>query len=334
MRFRQNSGLNIAACKKSYLEDREREISKLRKDGYVIDTDIIWDGDGVNHNAALTVFRHFDSASVITGLLGNTPKTAWIVDYPLLERIHYLLVAGFDVFGNVGHQLETRLYMDFLRMEGESNFLRLLPKNTRLPTHQSWYQGASKDLQNYIYTSRYTSDVETQIQYTTTKPINELFIKMKSHLGTALDDRHILDSKTHRSEHQIVGKLQSIKGRPITIMPQASILVVNRQDKSSGFYTLINNSAHTNVSYLLDEKDNRKPSDDTLTVAKDIVGAYPNAFFVVPEEDLNKFVESIVALSSSEDYFKLKTEYGIRRTASGFWSFPLKSSQGLIFQKW
>jgi hypothetical protein len=85
---------------------------------------LIWDGDGSNDNAALTIFRHFDSASVERGLLGTPPKTAWVVDFPLLERIHYLLVAGFDVFGNVGHQVTARLYMDFLRMEGDCTSLQ------------------------------------------------------------------------------------------------------------------------------------------------------------------------------------------------------------------
>ena len=44
-----------------------------------------------------------------------------MLSYPLFERIAYLLVVGFDVFGNVAHQLDARLYMDFLRMEGEFN---------------------------------------------------------------------------------------------------------------------------------------------------------------------------------------------------------------------
>ena len=66
----------------------------------------------------------------------------WIVSYPLLERIHYLLVAGFDVFGNVGHQINTRLYMDFLRMEGETNLLSLLPLARRRPLIDAWYRGA------------------------------------------------------------------------------------------------------------------------------------------------------------------------------------------------
>ena len=87
----------------------------------------LWDGNGNNQNATLTVFRHFDSATVEKGLIGEPPQTAWVIDYSLLERIHYLLVAGYDVYGNVGHQLISRIYMDFLRMEGEANFLLFLP---------------------------------------------------------------------------------------------------------------------------------------------------------------------------------------------------------------
>ena len=46
----------------------------------------------------------------------------WIIDFPLLERIYYSLVAGFDIFGNTAHQLLVRTHMDRLRIEGESNF--------------------------------------------------------------------------------------------------------------------------------------------------------------------------------------------------------------------
>ena len=66
-----------------------------------VDLSLIWDGDGRNPNAALTVFRHFDSASVVKGLVGDAPKTAWVLGYPLFERIYYLLVAGYDPYGNL-----------------------------------------------------------------------------------------------------------------------------------------------------------------------------------------------------------------------------------------
>ena len=55
----------------------------------------------------------------------------WVIDYPLLERIYYALVAGFDVFGTMGHQLAVRLYMDTMRVEGETYFLDFLPLEMR-----------------------------------------------------------------------------------------------------------------------------------------------------------------------------------------------------------
>ena len=73
----------------------------------------IWKGDGNNPNAALTIFRHMDSASVNFGFIGDYPETAWIIDYSVLERIHYLLVAGFEYFGeDTGRQMILKILPD------------------------------------------------------------------------------------------------------------------------------------------------------------------------------------------------------------------------------
>lgn len=115
----------------AYVQKKTEYLEQATRNGRGLTERSVWDGDGRNDNAALTVFRHFDSATVVKGLVGPPTKTMWLVDYPLLERSHYLLVAGFDVFGNVGHQLGTRLYMDYLRMEAEAGFLELLPPSGR-----------------------------------------------------------------------------------------------------------------------------------------------------------------------------------------------------------
>lgn len=36
----------------------------------------LWGGEGKNPNAALTIFRHFDSAAVDYGFIGDYPDTA------------------------------------------------------------------------------------------------------------------------------------------------------------------------------------------------------------------------------------------------------------------
>ncbi|MEB0229172.1 fatty acid cis/trans isomerase, partial [Pseudomonas sp. 5S1] len=84
---------------------------------------------------------HFDSASVQKGILGSQPRTMWVIDYAQLERIYYSLVAGYDVFGNLSHQTNIRRYMDFLRIEGELNFLEYMPKEDRIEMLKSWYIG-------------------------------------------------------------------------------------------------------------------------------------------------------------------------------------------------
>ena len=118
---------HYSKLEKEFLAAKAAHELETYPNGRALTLDMIWDGGGVNQNAALTVFRHFDSATVVKGLVGDDPKTAWVIDYPLLERIHYLLVAGYDVYGNAGQQLFSRLYMDFLRIGGEFNFLYFLP---------------------------------------------------------------------------------------------------------------------------------------------------------------------------------------------------------------
>lgn len=102
--------------------------------GYAISD--LWNG---NPNSALTVVRHEDSAAVVKGLVGATPKTAFVLDYSIFERFYYDLVAGFDVFGDVSHQVHTRLYMSYIKMEAEEVFLSFLPSNVRAPMRRSWY---------------------------------------------------------------------------------------------------------------------------------------------------------------------------------------------------
>jgi hypothetical protein len=176
-----------AKAQKKFLSAKAKKIAEVIDDGLLeLDLDLIWSG-GPDHNpnAALTVFRHGDSASVVKGLVGQQPKSMWVIDYSLLERIHYLLVAGFDVYGNAGHQLESRLYMDFLRMEGEQNFLGLLPVNQRVKLRDYWYRGAEKHVKDFIASpdnARYERD--PAIAYKTAAPRRELMPMLEQHIPT------------------------------------------------------------------------------------------------------------------------------------------------------
>ena len=79
------------------------------------------------------------------------------------------LVAGFDVFGNVTHQVSTRLYMDHLRMQSEVLYLDFLPAERRMQIRASWYVGATKEHTFKIDHTRVISH-GTQIAFRTSNP--------------------------------------------------------------------------------------------------------------------------------------------------------------------
>ncbi len=308
-----------ARGQRKFLKAKSRLLDQVLNDGNTpVNVDLIWDGDGTNDNAALTIFRHNDSASVVKGLVGQTPKTAWVITYSLLERIHYLLVAGFDVYGNVAHQLETRLYMDFLRMEGEYNFLVFMPENKRKDLRDFWYREASPDAKEYVLGKKAYIRPDSAIRYSTANPVQEFFRDLAPRLPDSGKTRYL-------PVHAVLSSLQALSGKPFSFMPEVSFVHVPDAVGSQGVYTIIHNSAYLNNTQLFQEDKRRLPVEDTLTVARGLIGSYPNMFFQVRENQLAGFVFAIKALASEEDYARLVADYGVRRTDPGFW----KVSDGL-----
>jgi len=287
----------------------------------------IWNGNGNNQNAALTVYRHFDNATVEKGLLGQPPKTAWVITYSLLERIHYLLVAGYDVYGNLGHQLDTRLYMDFLRMEGESNFLLMLPPSARSTERDYWYRNAKDTLKAYVSSPAFENDSEPDINYQTDNPKQELFAKLRQRLADVLPTEHDMASVQSNTIRAPLERLNVLVGKPATVFPENALLQVNT-NAGSEYFTLIRNTAYANMSAVFGTKKNRLPDEDTLTVLPGFIGAYPNAFFVVDEHKLNDFVEAVSHIETEIDYAHVVDDYGIRRTNSDFWAHSDAFHQG------
>ena len=303
---------------KVYLKAEQDFIDKIDAKQTVLNLDLIWQGNG-NPNAALTIFRHFDSATVLKGTIGQQPKTAWVIGYPLMERIHYLLVAGFDVYADVSHQLKTRLYMDFLRQEGESNFVTLLPKDVRQSTFESWYIGVNNAFSGYTYSDSNDRLPESDLTYNTSDPKSELLAQLNAYVkgSVTLGDAIPTTDKFYES----FIPLYQFKGEQVSRFPQTSIIKVNDKNNKAHYYTLINNSSHSNVAHLFAEDKRRMPSGDSVTLTKGITGTYPNAFFEVNEQDVKNFVSLLVTVSSEQDYKTLKDRYAIRRTNPKFWQF-------------
>lgn len=314
------SWIRYSTLEDRYLVAKGEYMKGVLKSPADITLDMVWDGDRKNKNAALTVFRHFDNATVVKGFVGDTPKTAWLIGYPLLERIHYLLVAGYDVYGNAGLQLNSRLYMDFLRMEGEFNFLTLLPKQVRVPERDYWYRGASDRVKQYIYGERIDFDVDSGIPFVTETPKAELFDLLRVRLGPALDESLDIDFDMDASVSYQLGGLAAEQGEHLNWLPEASFLTITGMpDGVDAQFTLIRNTGHSNVTHLFEEGQELRPQEDTLTVVNGFLGAYPNAFYRVDRKQLPELVAAIGALGSEADYAAFVDRFGVRRTDPQFW---------------
>ena len=322
-----------------YFKKKIRYIDDKLPKGTDFDIDYIWDGDHINDNAALTVYRHYDSATVLKGFIGGIPKTGWVLDYPILERIHYLLVAGFDVYGKVGHQLSTRLYMNYLRFESELGFLTFLPLEERVKMHRYWYRGTS-EVDNLIdgFEELYALMRETPIKYQTDDVKKEFFVKLSKHMQNAQASKpdYFNRCADFPEECQSDGwgqyvdpvtrpliALSSIKGERTSIFPNLTFMriKVDGSVENDQVFTIIRNNAYLNVASLLgsDDKNNRVKSEDTIDIVSGFVGSYPNFFLEVDQGDIAQFIEQYKAVDSFEKYHALVERYGVRRTNPNFW---------------
>ena len=298
----------------------------------------LWDGDGVNDNAALTVFRNFDNAMVTKGFVGAVPKTLWVMDYPLLERSYYLLVVNFNVFGAFATQVETRFYFDLIRSEGEDNFLHFMPPQARTSMRASWYLGSKA--QNRVRKT-YTivnEDHPVRIQYRTADPKAEFVSLVTARLKSLAGPRDVLNRcaapPCHRAdagpaERRADASLQTLTSKPASLdgmrfvdfMPDVSFLRVDTGDPAADLaYTLVRNEAHTNVAFMFEEEKRREHDRDTLTAVRGLIGSYPNFMFNVPLDGVEAFADALHGARSPEQFSEVVDRYGLPRTHPDIWA--------------
>jgi hypothetical protein len=309
-----------AKLENQYLQAKSAVLTKSASKDFLPAVDKLWNGDGRNPNAALTVFRHFDSATVVRGLAGERPQTTLLLGYPLFERMHYLLLAGFDVYGNVGHQVATRLYMDFLRMEGELNFLTLLPLKDRQPLLDHWYRGRSEPHIRQFADAAAFFPQESGMRYSSQDHLGELYDALRARVASVREP--VLDWQANGWSGAEVAQLQrlsSLRGLAASLMPENSLLVIRQPSGRLHLVSLVRNSAHSNVAELFNEAERRLPQEDTLLALDGVVGAYPNAFYTLDAADLGGFSEAVSGLASEEDLLRLTERFGVRRTDRRFW---------------
>jgi len=315
-----------------YVELRQKYYQKHFKRGMRMDD--LWDGDGKNPNAILTVYRHKDSADVVKGPWGGIPKTAFVVDYAILERIYYSLVAGFDVFGSVWHQASTRLYMDHLRVESEDMFLSFLPKNKRKQIRDSWYEGVAAEFKASVKNKYSGNEAESEIKFSTDDVKKEFLLNafnnyFSKEVRGPIDNINCceiskdgiveLNISTQQEFENMLKKFANRSASFVKYFPEFSLLRVKMKEGKDLVYSIVRNRAHSNVSFMLFEDSRLKPEKDTLFFLPGYHGSYPNFYFVVNMENTAGFLREMASLDD-KGIAGFITKYGIRRSDTRFWA--------------
>lgn len=301
----------------------------------------IWNGDGVNTNAALTVYRHFDSAMVLRGLRGRVPKTIWVLDYHVFETIYYNLTAGYNVYGPLLHQLNSRLYMDLSRIASEDLFLSFLPSQERLSLRAQWsapvvirdqmpeawaapwaaayikkkmeddfsYQG--QKLKAHVPASK----APAKIAFLQAVIKTRLAPKLVASSGDLLPDTE--DGREGLKGHGDLRGLIDVAGRAASWLPDATLIHVK---STKQIWTWVHNKAHTNVSFIFFEDARRRPELDTMDLIPGVATSYPNYFLEFENEAaVAHFAEDLRSVNVESAVGPVLKKVGIRRLDPAFW---------------
>lgn len=313
----------------------KKEISE-RKHPHGYGVDSIWKGEKAEDAPMLTVYRHFNSASVHKGALGAQPRTMWVIDYTQFERIFYTLVAGYDVFGNISHQLNIRRYMDFLRIEGELNFLEYMPKSARETMLKSWYIGDNKiDNQKYLKLDTTPSQIEYKTRYPkyefTEILVNKHFLKSTGIHFDSINYRRPMDAIPEMPQefNSMEDFMQA--ARSITLPGTGFIshmtekgannilLRIDLEDGSHIVKNLVINRWHNNVNSIFNGDEVLDSQKDTMDILEPNVGSYPNAFVIVKQKDVKNFLLLMKNMKGTSAEYAQLQNYFISRSDPKFW---------------
>ena len=292
----------------------------------------IWAG---NDNALLSIFRQHDSASVRSGLIGEVPQTLWWLDFPLLERTYYQLVVNFDVFGNVSHQAQTRLYFDLIRNGAEVNFLRLMPAASRKTYLDDWYQssGKLKVWMDYEPIDQKTPSALLLPGKDPKRSFAEALLARYGSLNARPDPinrctgAHCYRPGLSTALQDAEQSLSRLTGKPggalkvISRLPDATLLRVEMADGEREVYSLLRNRAHSNVAFMYGEALRYQPELDTLTVYPGVLSSYPNFIFNIPVAQVAAFVAALEQARTEQAFDQVVQRWGIRRTHPRFWHY-------------
>ena len=240
------------------------------------------------------------------------------------------------MFGNIAHQANVRRYMDYLRIEGELNFVKLLPREIRVPTMASWYIGTG--VADDARLEEVVGTRPTRVRYTSDDPQRELIERVvEEHLlpetGIGFDRANYRASgqetelpTTFSGTEDLIAGFHALNEpgtgfiRHVT-STEANVLFVRIRgyDGPYSVFSIVINRWHGNVNSMFRESKRLDPARDTIDFLPGSIGAYPNYFLDVAAEDVPEFFDMLKNFDDSPANRAKLNKYGINRMDARFW---------------
>jgi hypothetical protein len=209
--------------------------------------------------------------------------------------------------------------MDFLRMEGESTFLSLLPPESKQAEIELWYRNSSDKVIEYLASPNHNELQKPPIAYKSDNHKKELLALIKDRLEPVLTNKFSIDSIPDKDIRKQLHRLERFEGKHVAHLPELSFIQIVDKNGSSTYVSLLKNVAHLSMSSLLKEEKNLIEEEFNVTVANNLLGSYPNALFKVKKSELPDFIENMLIINSADDYVHLRNPFGVLRTDPEFW---------------
>jgi hypothetical protein len=143
---------------------------------------------------------------------------------------------------------------------------------------------------------------------------------LRARLAPVLARRFDLSTVADDALRRDLQALGSVRGASTAWLPEVAFLRVDDPPRPAQWFTVLRDTAHSNVSHIFLEGSELLPAENALTVVPGFIGAYPNAIYRVRRGELPALAAAIRALGSEEDYGKLADRFAVRRTDPGFWA--------------
>jgi len=311
---------------KAFAETKKR----LAPEGWSLDA--VWDGEGENANAWLTVLRHETNVSVLKGARGGMPRTLWLMSYAGFERMYYDTVASFGYWSGDESKLETLLFFNLLRQDFEDHFLLLLPARYRQNIRDDWTQGIGQLALTAI--PFVGGDQPSRVTVPGAAPLEELVTRLAGRAGPRVTGLPDPLNPTLKPEVDLavpmrgfddfehaVSSMTVLDHRPyLPFMPSVTVLRLTHGGEHR-VYSLVVNRAYASQYLLLFQDGAALPEQDTMSVYPTLVNGFPNLFVDLDLDRAPAFLGGLASVKSEKDWKELETEFAILRNSPKFWAF-------------